>query len=416
VRPVDSAADMSRVPDGSLASDGSSEATDSRPVEKRDVPKPPESLRQRLDELPPGHPSSPYDADGGRRQPVPRLRDLEIADDETVADPERTQAPDEQFNDASANEIDEVEPTNASDEDTERLEVDPGTVPPPDSRPDITEGRSPDEPWRHTDAEWDEHVGEVRDSLDKAQADGLSTDKRHTIDPAREIWSDERDLVHDSIISDLYAESSNVPCEFKAIIAGGLAGAGKTTVLESYADIDRSQYLTINPDDIKEELARRGLVPDVAGLSPMEASDLVHEESSYLARQLASRARADGKNIIWDITMSSRSSAEQRIDDLRADGYASIEGIFVDIPVDVSTRRTDARHREGQDKYRIGIGMGGRYIPPEVISAQADANWGSKNRRTFEELKPSCDRWTLYDNSVDDRDPVLADVSPSDHP
>ena len=37
----------------------------------------------------------------------------------------------------------------------------------------------------------------------------------------------------------------------------------------------------INPDDIKEELAQRGMVPEIDGLSPMEATDLVHEESSY---------------------------------------------------------------------------------------------------------------------------------------
>ena len=38
-------------------------------------------------------------------------------------------------------------------------------------------------------------------------------------------------------------------------MAGGLGGAGKSTVLEKYAGIDRSKYLTINPDDIKEEMA-----------------------------------------------------------------------------------------------------------------------------------------------------------------
>ncbi len=73
----------------------------------------------------------------------------------------------------------------------------------------------------------------------------------------------------------------------RAIIAGGLSGAGKSTVLDHYAGIDRSQYLTINPDDIKEKMADRGLIPQVDGLSPMEASDLVHEESSYIARRLA---------------------------------------------------------------------------------------------------------------------------------
>jgi hypothetical protein len=34
-------------------------------------------LRNRLKDLPPGHPSSPYYEDGSRRPPVLRLRDLE---------------------------------------------------------------------------------------------------------------------------------------------------------------------------------------------------------------------------------------------------------------------------------------------------------------------------------------------------
>src|SRR5580698_4625092 len=37
-----------------------------------------EDLQERLDRLPPGHPSSPYNADGSRRPPPPRLRDYEL--------------------------------------------------------------------------------------------------------------------------------------------------------------------------------------------------------------------------------------------------------------------------------------------------------------------------------------------------
>jgi len=45
----------------------------------------------------------------------------------------------------------------------------------------------------------------------------------------------------------------------------------------------------------------------------LEASDLVHEESSHIAKQLALRAMPEGKNVIWDITMASRESTERRI-------------------------------------------------------------------------------------------------------
>jgi hypothetical protein len=35
-------------------------------------------LSQRLDRLPPGHPSSPRNADGSRKPPPPSLRELEL--------------------------------------------------------------------------------------------------------------------------------------------------------------------------------------------------------------------------------------------------------------------------------------------------------------------------------------------------
>ena len=301
-----------------------------------------DELRQRLQRLPPGHPSSPLEADGTPRPPEPGLACRERSDSRGTAEADRQPL---------------------------------------------------------TDAEHAEHVSEVRARLDKARADGLATDQQHTIDPAREVWSDQRDAMHDSIIDDLYARASDVPCERRAIIAGGLPGAGKSTILERYAGIDRSHYLTINPDDVKEEMARRDMIPPVSGLSPMEASDLVHEESSHIAKRLAHRAYADGKNVIWDITMSSRVSTENRVTALRTQGYEQIEGVFIDVAVDVSVARTESRHREGEDSYRAGDGYGGRFVPAELIRAKADPEWGSCNRKTFEDVKEHFDCWYRYDNS-----------------
>jgi predicted kinase len=322
-----------------------------------------DDLQRRLDHLAHGHPSSPYDHSGSARPPVTDLRRYELPDPAQPESPERPLA-------------------------------------------------RPDRPRPLTDAEHRDHITDIRQRLEKAHADGLATDQRHTIDPAREVWSDERDALHDSIIEDLRAKSAGVPCEHKAILAGGLGGAGKSTVLAAHAGIDQSQYMKINPDDIKEELARRDRVPHVAGLSPMEASVLVHDESSYLARQLALRAQADGKNVIWDITMSSRASTEERIAELRSSGYAHIEGVFVDIPVEASVARADARHRHGHENYRAGEGLGGRFVPEDVIRGQADQAWGSQNRKTFEAVKSKFDAWSLFDNSVDGSAPLVVDVNP----
>ena len=311
-----------------------------------------DELAQRLWRLPPGHPSSPVDADGTPRPPEPGLRCSESPD-----------------------------PSPAGDAD-----------------------------WRPlSDAEYAEHVTKVRELLDKARAEGLATELRHTTDPDHEQWTEDRAVMQEAIIADLYGATGDVQCERRAILAGGLPGAGKTTVLEQHVGIDRSRYLTINPDEIKEEMAERGMIPEVAGLTPMEASDLVHEESSHIAKQLALRAMPEGKNVIWDITMASRESTQRRIGDLRAAGYAQVEGIFIDIPVDVGIRRSDARHREGHDSYRAGHGAGGRFVPADVIGSQADPEWGSRNRRTFEQVKPQLDAWLRCDNSVDGRAPVLAD-------
>jgi predicted kinase len=309
-------------------------------------------LEQALRRLPPGHPSSSVEADGTPKPPEPGLRCRESPDGG-----------------------------------------------PPD-----------DTDWRPlTDAEYAEHVTNVRERLDKARADGLATDRQHTIDPARGVWSAERETLQDSIIEDLYRKASGVPCERRAIMAGGPPGAGKSTILDSHAGIDRSQYLTINPDEIKEEMARRDMIPPVDGLSPMEASDLVHEESSHVAKRLARRAQADGKNVIWDVTMSSRESTEWRINALRTAGYTRVEGIFVDIPVETSVTRASGRHREGHDNYRAGDGLGGRLIPGEMIRAQADPEWGSRNRKTFEEVKQHFNSWQRFDNSG--TSPVLAEAS-----
>lgn len=276
---------------------------------------------------------------------------------------------------------------------------------------DYADRRGPaDQVLPFTDLEHAEHVADVRARLSDAHAAGLSTDRCYTLDEKRKVWTAERDALHDALVGDLYAAAAAVPCEGKAIIAGGTGGAGKTTILSSHHGVDQSQYLIINPDLIKAGMARRGLVPEVKGLSPMEATDLVHEESSRIAKRLAHRAYADRKNVIWDITMSSGHSTGTRIEALRNAGYAEIQGVFVDVRVDVSAKRADARHRKDHEAYRAGQGLGGRYIPPEVVLSQANDVWGSNNRANFEQVKDRFDTWSRYDNSVDGRPPVLVEV------
>lgn len=162
-----------------------------------------------------------------------------------------------------------------------------------------------------TDQEYVEHTARIESEVSDSLARGEATDVRHTLNPERTIWHPDRAEIHQQIVDDLYSAAADVPNDGQAIVAGGLGGAGKSTTLEDHAGIDRSSYLTINPDDIEESLVKRGLVPPVEGLAPMERSALVHEESSAIARwPRVSSARRNVTGVGWRTTATARGSAD----------------------------------------------------------------------------------------------------------
>lgn len=267
---------------------------------------------------------------------------------------------------------------------------------------------------RAREAEYADHIAAVKEAVADANACGQTTRLLHSIDGRGEVWTTDRRAQHDKIIHDLYTAASAVRCDGQAIIVGGLPGAGKTTVVREHLGADRAGWLVINPDVIKYELAARELVPRFGQLTPMEATELAHEESSHIAKRLAGRALAEHKNVVWDITMASGRSTAERIDQLRDAGYARIDGIFVEVPLETSLERVAARHRKDDDRYRAtGDGLGGHFVPDRVIEAQADLQWGSTNRRSFEQLKDRFDMWYCYDNSG--ARPMLKDQFPARH-
>ncbi len=131
-----------------------------------------------------------------------------------------------------------------------------------------------------SDADWADHHDLVDRRLDHARIVGLETHKHYALAPRYDKWTPERNRLHAAILDDIYRKTADVPCEHRAIMAGGLPGAGKTTVLKEQAGIELSRYLMVNPDDFKVELARRGMLPKVPCLSPMEAASLAHDSSA----------------------------------------------------------------------------------------------------------------------------------------
>lgn len=265
-----------------------------------------------------------------------------------------------------------------------------------------------------TDEEYAAHVAQVRALLKDPKNQKYDTQQMHGVkDPEtgkmiEGLYSPERAEQHKAIISDILARHENVPTDRKAIMSGGLGGAGKGYVLENKADVHHDDYLTIDPDEMKQELLKRGMVPEVPGLLPMEHAAFIHEESSDLAKLLQQVAMKRGMNIILDTTMANADKTVPKVEQFLDQDY-EVEAVFVDVPIAVSLESALNRHRGGLDRFRAGEEkghgeFGGRFVPPEYIQSAAPPEgsaFHSKNREAFEELKRRgvFSRSRVFDNS-----------------
>lgn len=87
--------------------------------------------------------------------------------------------------------------------------------------------------------------------------------------------------------------------------------------------------------------------------------------------------------------MSSEGSVRERIALLKAEGYTEIRGLFVNVPLEVSLERAEARHRNGMNQYtRFNKGEGGRILPKEAVLSQKSNNpkFDSINAEIFAKL------------------------------
>ena len=183
------------------------------------------------------------------------------------------------------------------------------------------------------------------------------------------MWTAERSRRQGDIVAGLYQQAAGVPRDRKAVLAAGLRGADKDSALDK-AGVDRSRYLVISVDGVLAELARRSLIPVVAGLAPLEGAELVHGEAQHVAKRLAARAMATGTNVLLDVTAASWPSVRSwlHVADLAA---YSLDVVVAELDAAEAVRWADAEHSRGQGAYRRGRGEGGRYVRPEAIRAAA---------------------------------------------
>jgi hypothetical protein len=197
-------------------------------------------------------------------------------------------------------------------------------------------------------------------------------------------WTAERTRQQGRLMAGLFEAAGAVPRERSAVIAGGLPGADKDTLLQKQG-IDQSRYLTVSVGAVLAAMAARQLIPGTPGRSPLSAAASVHAEAQYLAKRMALVAVNDGWNVILDVPLVSRPSAESWTYALRFAGYA-LTAVLAGTSVAEAIARTAADAERGEEEYRRGSGYGGRPIPaaairaldgPEATAARDSIRWAS---------------------------------------
>ena len=221
--------------------------------------------------------------------------------------------------------------------------------------------------FRFSDDEYRKHVDQLDNELERQRLQAVDSRTLYgRVDRGWTLWAPERRAAQGELVRDVWdRDAPAVPRDGVALVVGGVDGAGKTTLRRSpEVGIEVDQYLVLDPEEIEEEMAERGMIPLIDGFSPMEASPLVHEEAWEIADHLAQRAIREKCNILWEIPMNSARWG-QRINALNAAGYP-VHGHFADIPPDLGRERAMLRHRQLEKAYRNGQGLGGRLLPRSI--------------------------------------------------
>jgi hypothetical protein len=183
------------------------------------------------------------------------------------------------------------------------------------------------------------------DKYPKANPNGVDTFEQYRNPDGT--WTKERQALHDSIKAKFFEGKSPVDNPQSFMMGGGPA-AGKSTLLNSgLVDVPENSVLAAG-DDIK------GMLPEYEGGN----APFVHEESSYLAKQIMEEASSKSYNVIFDGTGDGGiKSVQSKVDKLSMSGQP-VHGLYVTVDTDTASQRAIAR-----------ANATGRYIPDSVLRA-----------------------------------------------
>jgi len=117
----------------------------------------------------------------------------------------------------------------------------------------------------------------------------------------------------------------------KVILGIGVAGAGKTTVLEPLAD--KYNYVYLSPDKIREELTGAAL------------DQTRNNEVWDIARERLVQYLNKGENVIFDATFTNGKERRAFIKFARDNGAEKVQGLFITTPPEIAKERNKKRER-----------------------------------------------------------------------
>jgi len=164
--------------------------------------------------------------------------------------------------------------------------------------------------------------------------------------------SGQREEIHQWIIHEILTRKKYSKSKYIYML-GGAPANGKSTFLKSKSLIYHDTALKIDPDEIKNMLPE---YPMMLSMNEPLAAVLVHEESSWIAKQVRKAAIEKGYDLILDgIANESFDKRKEDIAELKSNGHF-IRIDYVSLETSLSLRLSEIRFQQT-----------GRKVPDEYV-------------------------------------------------
>jgi len=195
------------------------------------------------------------------------------------------------------------------------------------------------------------HIADISSKYPKSNPTGKDTFEQYMTKD--NTWTRERQLLHEEIKKEFFKGKTPVENPVSYMMGGGPA-AGKSTILNSGLESVPENAVLAAGDDIKK------MLPEYIHGEPSDPNRaaFVHEESSWLAKQIMDEASSKGYNVILDGTGDSNMDKLKRKVERMSKGGQKVHGIYVTVDTEVAVQRNYARYK-----------VTGRMVPPAVVRA-----------------------------------------------